>query len=337
MNCQEREQAIWACGLTDVGRKRRDNQDQFLIAELRKSMLVHSTSLPLGGDSQLYGGSRGQLLAVADGMGGHAAGQRASSVALEQLISQLLNQVHWFLQIDHDAEEDYTESLKLLLQQAHERILNESRLHHSQRGMGTTLTMAHIVWPRLYVVHAGDSRCYLIREGICEQLTTDHTLARQLVESGGLLPEEEATSRWSHVLWNVLGGSGEQALIAEVSQTDLSAGDTVLLCSDGLSRYVSAEQICEVVHRGGPDVSKICHQLVDLANEAGGEDNITVIVSHPYCTNGDEGEAGFIARHGNAIEMRRQSEAASEEFNLTPGKDSSGLENDSAQEDTLPG
>jgi len=336
MNCQSKDQGIWACGLTDVGRKRQDNQDQFLIAELRKSMLVHSTSLPLGGDSQLFGGSRGQLLAVADGMGGHAAGRRASSVALEQLISQLLNQVHWFLQLDHDAEEDYTASLKLLLQQAHERILKEARLHHSQRGMGTTLTMAHVVWPRLYVVHAGDSRCYLVRNGVCEQLTTDHTLARQLVESGGLPPEEEATSRWSNVLWNVLGGSGEQALIAEVSRTDLSAGDTVLLCSDGLSRYVSTEQIGDVVTRGGRDVSTICQQLVDLANEAGGEDNITVIVSHPEGTTDEEEEPGFIARQARSDRQNPRPESGDEEFNLTPGENGSELE-ENAQEDTLPG
>ena len=146
--------------------------------------------------------------------------------------------------------------------------------------MGTTLTMAHIVWPRLYVVHAGDSRCYLIRNGRAEQLTTDHTMARKLVESGGLRPEEEATSRWSNVLWNVLGGRGEGELIAEVRCADLNDGDYLLLCSDGLHRYIDSDEIAEIVTRL-ESPSRICESLVELANEQGGEDNITVVVAQP--------------------------------------------------------
>jgi len=273
--------AIRAYGLTDVGKRRADNQDQFLIGELRKSMLVRSSSLPVDQGSRLFGAAQGQLLVVADGMGGHAAGRKASSVALDQLITQLLNTVHWFLQVDHDSEETFLESLQDLLRQAHARVLSEAANDSSQHGMGTTLTMAHVMWPKMYVVHAGDSRCYLIRDGKCEQLTKDHTLARQLVESGGLKPEEESTSRWSNVLWNVLGGSGSQELIAEVSRVDLVAGDTILLCSDGLSRYIDETTLADVVLEGGGDVEGICHRLVGLANAAGGEDNITVVVSQP--------------------------------------------------------
>lgn len=273
--------AARAYGLTDVGKKRVENQDQFLIAELRKSMLVKSSSLPLDRDSRLFGGARGQLLVVADGMGGHAAGQRASSVALDQLISQLLNTVHWFLQVEHDCEDDFIDSLKELLRQAHARILAEAAADRTQTGMGTTLTMAHIVWPRMYVVHAGDSRCYLIRDGECQQLTTDHTLAHQLVEAGGLRAEDEETSRWSNVLYNVLGGSGEQELLAEVSRTILREGDTILLCSDGLTRYLRPSDFVAANDELGDDVEGTCRKLVQKANDAGGEDNITVVVSKP--------------------------------------------------------
>ncbi|WP_168566655.1 PP2C family protein-serine/threonine phosphatase [Crateriforma spongiae] len=270
-----------AYGMTDVGRKRRVNQDQFLIAQLNKSMLVTSTSLPLNHRSRLYGGIQGLLFLVADGMGGHAAGEKASSLAIDNLITQLLNSVHWFFQIDHDCEEDFIEDLKELLKNTHRRILSESAVNAEQQGMGTTLTMAHVVWPRLYVVHAGDSRCYLIRGGECQQLTTDHTLARKLVESGGLKPEDEATSRWSNVLWNVLGGQNEDGdLIAEVRRATLEPGDTILLCSDGLYRYLDEATLASVVS-GSDDLPAICQDLINRANDAGGEDNITVVLARP--------------------------------------------------------
>lgn len=288
-----------ACGLTDVGRKRSENQDQFLIAELRKSMRIEASSLSLEVGGNLFGSARGQLLIVADGMGGHAAGEKASRVAMNQLIEQLLNTVHWFLHSDQNRpndENDFVESLKRVLQQAHDRILSEAAINQSQRGMGTTLTMAYIVWPRMYVVHAGDSRCYLIRDRSCEQLTTDHTLARQLVDAGGLKPEEEASSRWSNVLWNVLGGSGQHELTAEVRRVDLIKGDTILLCSDGLSRYLSNETIAEVVSERTDEIDAICHHLVGLANAAGGEDNITAVVGRPNAEAFQSADASELGR-----------------------------------------
>lgn len=283
-----------ACGLTDVGRKRAENQDQFLIAQLRKSMLVNASSLPISPNSNLFGETCGQLLMVADGMGGHAAGQKASSLAMDQLILDLLNTVHWFLRSDEQPasgqlaepkgktdEQEFVDSLKGLLHQAHDRILTASEIDESQRGMGTTLTMAYIIGPKMYVVHAGDSRCYLIRDNVCEQITTDHTLAHQLVEAGGLKPEEEADSRWGNVLWNVLGGHGKNELTAEVRLIELEPDDTVLLCSDGLSRYLSAEAIANVFAETTEDLHSVCHHLVGLANGAGGEDNVTVVVAKP--------------------------------------------------------
>ncbi|MEM1226008.1 MAG: protein phosphatase 2C domain-containing protein [Planctomycetota bacterium] len=278
MNALSSDEPFRAFGLTDVGQKRDNNQDQFLISELRASMHIHASSLPVHSSSTLFGSTRGQVLVVADGMGGHASGRRASRVALDDLVSQLLNRVHWFLRTDREAEDEFIESLQRVLRRTHARVLAEAASNANHRGMGTTLTMAHIVWPRMYVVHAGDSRCYLIRDQECRQLTTDHTLAHQMVQAGGLAPEDEAGSRWSNVLWNVLGGSGEQELIAEVHRVELRAGDTVLLCSDGLTRYINDDGIREVVTEGGQDVEAICHRLLGIANAAGGEDNITAVV-----------------------------------------------------------
>lgn len=267
-------------GLTDVGKKRPVNQDHFLIAELSKSMLVSASSLAEIDTGRFFGGIQGQVLLVADGMGGHAAGEKASSLVLQHLIGRLLNSVHWFFQSDTGSEEEFVGSLRNLLRDAHSRVLAESREDSSTAGMGTTLTMAYIHWPTMYVVHAGDSRCYLIRDGLAEQLTTDHTLARQMVEAGGMKPEDEANSRWSNVLWNVLGGNSQRELLAEVHRVDLRENDSVLLCSDGLYRYLETEQLPGILDQH-PDASVMCQRLVDLANERGGEDNITVIVSHP--------------------------------------------------------
>ena len=267
-------------GLTDVGKTRAVNQDQFLIAELSKSMLVSASSLAEIDTGRFFGGIQGQVLLVADGMGGHAAGEKASSIVMQHLIGRLLNSVHWFFQADTGSEEEFIDGLKNLLRDAHSRVLAESRENQSVAGMGTTLTMAYIHWPTMYVVHAGDSRCYLIRDGVEQQLTTDHTLARQMVEAGGMKPEDEATSRWSNVLWNVLGGNSDRNLLAEVHRVDLRENDSVVLCSDGLYRYLEQDQLSTMLGKQS-DASMLCKQLVDHANQRGGEDNVTVIVSHP--------------------------------------------------------
>lgn len=271
---EDPQEAYDAVGLTDVGRKRKNNQDQFLIAELSKSMRVGSTSLPL--EQRLYGRARGQVMVVADGMGGHAGGERASELAIGYLVSRVLDTIHWHFHGDAE-EHAFVASLQKMLQDTHTRILVESAQDASIRGMGTTLTMAYVLWPTMYVVHAGDSRCYVVDKQAARQLTKDHTMARRMVESGGLKPEDEATSRWSNVLWNVLGGSNDGDIIADVGRTDLKTGDWVVLCSDGLHRYVDTDKLHEVM-MSDTTIKQKCQTLVDLALDAGGEDNVTVVV-----------------------------------------------------------
>jgi protein phosphatase len=116
----------------------------------------------------------------------------------------------------------------------------------------------------------------LFRRGVAERLTIDHTLARQLVDAGGMTAEEESTSRWSNVLWNVLGG-GNGELTAEVRRVDLIPGDSILLCSDGLYRYFSDEELSERISSGS-NAQAICRNLICEANERGGNDNITAVV-----------------------------------------------------------
>jgi serine/threonine protein phosphatase PrpC len=265
-------------GLTDIGRARENNEDQFLIADLNKSMLVHQTSLNLEDHTRLFGPSQGQLLLVADGMGGQAAGERASRLAVDTLARYVLHTVPWFLRLDPAREDDLIEELKSALDRCEERIETEAAAHAARRGMGTTLTLAYLLWPRLYVVHAGDSRCYLLRGGRLEQVTTDHTVAQQMIERGMMEARDASGSRWSHVLWNCLGG-GAREVRPEVRKVVLQVGDSLLLCTDGLSGTVPEERIRELLSEGH-NAEATCRRLVEAANRAGGPDNITVVVAH---------------------------------------------------------
>jgi len=264
-------------GLTDIGRKREKNDDQFLIADLAKSVRVHSTSLNHDDQTRLYGESQGKLLLVADGMGGHLAGDRASTVAVDELLNYLLNSMRWFFRLADDPDDDFLEELKAALVHCEQRLWDEMQQFPQRRGMGTTMTMAYVVWPRLYVVHAGDSRCYLLRYPHFKQITHDHTVAQKLVDAGEIHADDVEASQWSHVVWNVLGGNVEE-IHPSVYRAELRLGDVLLLCSDGLTKHVSDETACEMLAES-TSAERACHDLVAAANDAGGSDNVTVVVA----------------------------------------------------------
>lgn len=268
---------VQVAGRTDVGRKREMNQDQFLIADLSKSMLVQSTSLNLEPRTRLYGYPQSRVMLVADGMGGHQGGNRASALAVDYVVNKLLNDVHWFHRIDRDDESDFVEAMKSLVRSAHETIDRESKRSASLKGMGTTLTMAYVAWPKMFVLHVGDTRCYLIRDGEMRLLTRDHTMASQLVEQGNLARKDVERSPWSNVLWNALGGGGRD-VVPELLSSTLEPGDILVLCSDGLNKHVDDEEIQNIVELE-QDPQAACRSLIELANYRGGSDNVTVIVS----------------------------------------------------------
>jgi serine/threonine protein phosphatase PrpC len=169
------------------------------------------------------------------------------------------------------------------LEECQKSIEAAAAIHPERQGMGTKLTMAYVLWPWLYVVHAGDSRCYLLRDSRLEQITTDHTIAQQLVDRGAIAAEAAQRSRWSHVLWNCVGG-GSHELSVDVHKAELRIEDTILLCTDGLTARVPEEQIVEVLAQSS-NAQEACRQLVDAANELGGPDNITVVVAR-FCDAG---------------------------------------------------
>lgn len=263
-------------GLSDVGLERDTNEDQFLIAQLSKTLFVQQSSLSVADRERWFGGSQGYLFLVADGMGGHAAGERASTIAVDTAAFYFLNTMPWYFGLDTRHEEDLHEVLKAALENCESAIERSTESNPQRQGMGTTLTMGYLLWPRLYVVHAGDSRCYLLRESRLEQISRDHTVAQELVDSGVMPAEAAGKTRWSHMLWNVLGGKSEKVR-PEVYKVQLEVGDTLLFCTDGLTRHIGDEDLVEFLGTTEP-ATATCEKLIASAKERGGKDNITAIV-----------------------------------------------------------
>lgn len=269
-------------GMTDIGRKRSANEDQFIIADLNKSMRVHQTSIGLDHQTRMFGNSQGKLLAVADGMGGQEAGERASQLVVDSVVTYVLNTLNWYFRLEADSDEDFRDDLKAGLQHCQEMLQRDVEAAPQRSGMGTTLTMAYIIWPRMYVVHVGDSRCYLLRDGKLKQITRDHTMAQLYKETMDAPvvngePDDEDTSRWSHTLWNAISAD-ESAVDPEVYAVNLELGDAILLCTDGLTKYLDKTRLVALLS-SEESTEAICQQMIDEANDAGGCDNITVVIS----------------------------------------------------------
>jgi PPM family protein phosphatase len=267
--------SVRSFGLTDQGRRRPANEDQFLIAELTKAMTIAHTSLR--GPSVRTGDEHGYLFLVADGMGGHAAGERASALAVAAIEQFTVNTFKWFLQSDEPGQDSAASGFASAITQADAAIIEEAETNPELQGMGTTLTLAYAVGAQLFVFHVGDSRAYLFRAGTLRQLTHDHTVVADMVRRGELRPEQASQHRLRHVITNVLGGR-ERGVRAETQVVDLEPQDGLLLCSDGLTEMVTVDDITRVMADEG-DPERASRQLIDLANERGGHDNITVIVA----------------------------------------------------------
>jgi serine/threonine protein phosphatase PrpC len=267
--------AVRAFGLTDRGKVRGSNEDHFLVAELARSLLVRQTSLPQAASRQ--GRSRGHVLLVADGMGGHAAGEVASALSVEAVESFVLELLRRFSNLQASDEHGVIGDLREAVIQADARIAEEVDLHPELAGMGTTLTMAFFSGRRLFVIHAGDSRCYLLRGGVLERLTEDHTVVAGMVDRGEISPEQARQHPRRHIVTNVLGG-GHAGVRVDVHREDLEPGDVLLLCSDGLTDMVDDGGIAAALaEEAGPEAA--CGRLIDRANEAGGRDNVTAVVA----------------------------------------------------------
>jgi protein phosphatase len=261
--------------MTERGRVRSANEDHFAIVELARTLCVHHTSLPpTAAQSSSH---RGHLFLVADGMGGHQAGEVASALSVVTLEAFLLNTLKRFFHLQVTDEQNVMKEFQGALRQADALIFEEASRHPEMLGMGTTLTMAFVADWKLFVAHAGDSRCYLLSGGELLQLTHDHTPVAELVQAGVLSAADASRHPYRHVVTNVLGGH-EPGVWVEMHKVPLEAGDVLLLCSDGLTEMVPDAGIAAIL-REEQDPRGACERLVAEANARGGKDNITALVA----------------------------------------------------------
>ena len=244
--------------LSDVGQVRQLNEDSLLTIEIGR--VRRSISEPLG------------LYAVCDGMGGQAAGDVASSLAVQTLARKALNEIMSDGIVDN-ASPNWESWIKGTLQEANQTVFGRRRA--ADNDMGTTCVVALVHGDTVTLAHAGDSRCYLVNEQGIRQLTQDHSLVQRLVQLGQLTPEEARVHPRRNVIYKNLGD--KPALDPDVATHKLAAGDRLVLCSDGLNSMLEDEQIRQIV-LSAPSSQAACRQLVEAANRAGGEDNITVVI-----------------------------------------------------------
>jgi serine/threonine protein phosphatase PrpC len=274
MQIERRPLAVKTFGITDKGRVRPSNEDQFLVAELTKTMRIWQASLPE--QKAQFGDERGHLFLVADGMGGHLGGEHASALAVAAIQQFTLNTLKWFFESNKREAQSVLAQFQTALRQADVRVREEAAEHQELSGMGTTVTMAYHLDAQLCVVHVGDSRAYLYRGDELHQLTRDHTLMAELVRRGTVQPEDVARHRFRHIITNVVGGN-DVGVNVEAHALEAQAGDRLLLCSDGLTEMVTDETIAATLH-AETDPESACRTLLAKANDAGGRDNVTVVI-----------------------------------------------------------
>jgi len=273
-----RDEDLDLFGLTHQGLVRSENQDHFLIGTLHRELAVHGTSLPM---SQLL--LRGERLAtfgvVADGVGGTAGGAAASQRAVATIAQYVQSTLRCFSVADPNHESAFVDALRAAALEAHTAV-RAIGSDAEDYGPATTLTMAIGVWPRAYVLQVGDSRCYVYGDGALRRLTRDQTLAQDFVDSGTLKAEELARSPYRNVLSSAIGGRNADPVVSALNQR---RDNVVLLCSDGLTRHVTDEEL-GVALASIRSAEQVCQDLLRLALERGGTDNITIIVGrarHP--------------------------------------------------------
>lgn len=261
-------------GITDRGLVRETNEDQFLIAELSKAMRVCQTSLPE--PKVQRGEERAHLYLVADGMGGHQAGERASAIAVAAIEHFTLNTFRWFFEPDHVGAQKVLEQFQRAVKDADAQVTEQAAADPLLKGMGTTITMAFHLGTQVCLVHAGDSRAYLYRDNVLKQMTEDHTLVAELVRKGSVREQDVAAHPLRHVITNVVGGP-DAGVRVEARAFDVQAGDRLVLCSDGLSEMMTDGQLAGVL-AAESEPEAAARQLLAQALTAGGRDNITVVV-----------------------------------------------------------
>jgi len=268
-----RDDEIDAFGLTHQGLVRDINQDNFLIAGMRKQMQVVLTSLP--NPDRLTGNERLALFAmVADGVGGGPKGEVASRFAAEAITEYVAQSVQCYYAADLSDELAFLRALEEGALHCHVDLTRRALDDPDLDGMATTLTLWIGVWPRAYLLQVGDSRCYVLRDGELTQISRDQTLAQDLIDQGVFTRADAQHSKLANILASAIGGPQAAPIVTRLDQR---WGDIGLLCSDGLTKHVPDERIRERL-LAMTSARQACEALLADALDAGGTDNITIVV-----------------------------------------------------------
>jgi PPM family protein phosphatase len=261
---------------SDPGRVRPNNEDHYLVVRFGRSWETLFTNLPEG-EVPARSAETGYGMVVADGMGGSAAGEVASRLAIQSLVNLVLGTPDWIMRPEDGSSKEILRRAAERYGQVHHALAEQAKEDYRLAGMGTTMTLACSVGADLFITHVGDSRCYLFRQGLLCQLTRDHTMAQALADHGYIPQEAVPAHKLRHVLTKALG-AGKGELKPDLDQVRLDDGDCLLLCSDGLTEMVDESTITSVLEAEDA-AADACRRLVEMALEAGGGDNVTVIVA----------------------------------------------------------
>jgi len=259
-------------GLTHQGLVRQTNADHFFIGSFHRSLRVHATSLASGEIGPQESESRGFIGLVADGVGSMKAAAEGSAQALAVVTKHLLHASEICSNMVLSDRDEAIGELTKAVALAHEALKDNAR-REGLPPTATTLSMWAAFWPLGFVVHVGDSRIYRLLGDKFERLTTDQTMAQMMVEAGAMSAKEADQSNLKHVLWSAVGAN---EAVPEVTVHDLNAQDRILICSDGLTKHVSVDEIREHLARNVTS-EEVCRALIDLTLARGASDNVTVI------------------------------------------------------------
>lgn len=261
-------------GITHQGHVRSTNQDHFLLCTVHPQVVVHATSLPDVEHITLRGERVATIMLVADGVGGSVDGSEASRLATIAVTEYFASAMRCYHTVGSASEHEFTEALREAAIDAHRRVRAQADAQFDGRLMASTLSVAIVVWPWLYVVQVGDSRCYTWRDGVLQQVTRDQTIAQELIDRGALSAETSQHSPLHHVLSSAIGA--EEALPV-ISRVDIGQrGMVTLVCSDGLTKHVTDAEISAAIgHMTSSE--QLCRALLALALERGGSDNVTIV------------------------------------------------------------
>jgi protein phosphatase len=265
---------IDAFGATDIGKVRKENEDHFVVATISRSVDLLCGSLSSEALSHRVGASRADLLVVADGVGGGPDGDLASERTAAAVLSYVGKAAGCYHGLDVEREHELLGALEETVLEVHEQLHAEAGGPQHQ-APATTLTLVLLVWPRAYLVHVGDSRAYVRRRGRVQALTRDQTFGEYMVSAGAWTEEQAAKSRTAETLASAIGGS---ELAPTVGLIDLEPGDSLLLCTDGLTKHVDEQRIAEVLAMPS-SAREMATQLIADALAGGGSDNVSVIVA----------------------------------------------------------